>query len=92
MESPARPPLPRNAGREYILLQDKRLGASAGSAAVARAGTITSTPLPKGKTITVTSTNDSGPGTFREALEDVQPYDTIIFEGSIRASKPVHQQ
>ena len=40
----------------------------------------TSTPLPQGKTIIVTSASDSGPGTLRQALEDLQSYDTITFD------------
>jgi hypothetical protein len=41
---------------------------------------MTSTPLPQGNTIIVTSTSDSGPGTLRQALLDAQPYDIISFE------------
>jgi hypothetical protein len=45
--------------------------------------TITPTSFPEGRTITITSTDDSGPGTLREALEDAQPYDTIIFDPTV---------
>ncbi|HEY45078.1 MAG TPA: right-handed parallel beta-helix repeat-containing protein [Anaerolineae bacterium] len=45
--------------------------------------TLTPTPLPQGKTIIVTSTSDSGPGTLRQALQDAQPYDTIIFHPAV---------
>ena len=45
--------------------------------------TLTPTPLPQGKTIIVTSTSDSGPGTLRQALIDAQPYDTITFDPAI---------
>jgi len=42
--------------------------------------TSTSTPAPQGKTIIVTSTADSGPGTLRRALLDAQSSDTITFD------------
>ncbi len=38
---------------------------------------------PSGKTIVVTSTADSGPGTLRQALLDAQSSDTIIFDSNI---------
>lgn len=42
-----------------------------------------STPLSKGKTIIVTSTSDSGSGSLRQALEDAQHNDTIIFDPAV---------
>lgn len=42
--------------------------------------TLTSAPLPQGKTIIVTSTSDSGTGSLRQALLDAQPYNTITFD------------
>lgn len=45
--------------------------------------TATITPIPEGKTIVVTSAEDSGPGTLRQALLDAQPYDTITFAPAI---------
>ncbi len=38
------------------------------------------TPVPKGKTIVVTSAEDSGAGTLRQALLDAQTGDTITFD------------
>jgi len=40
-------------------------------------------PTYQGKTITVTSTADSGPGTLRQAITDAEAYDLIIFDASI---------
>lgn len=45
--------------------------------------TNTSTPLPLGNTIMVTTTADSGPGSLRQAMEDMQPDDTILFDPTI---------
>lgn len=42
----------------------------------------TLTPIPEGKTILVTSANDSGDGTLRQALQDAKPYDLITFDPS----------
>jgi hypothetical protein len=42
--------------------------------------TPTETAIPKGKTIMVASSEDSGPGTLRQALLDAQPGDTITFD------------
>jgi hypothetical protein len=42
-----------------------------------------STPLPEGKTITVTSNSNGGPGSLRRALRDAEPYDTIIFDPAV---------
>lgn len=41
------------------------------------------TPMPQGKTITVTSVEDSGTGTLRQALLDAEAGDTIIFAPAI---------
>jgi hypothetical protein len=41
------------------------------------------TPTPEGNTITVTSPDDAGPGTLRQALEDAQPYDKIVFDTAV---------
>lgn len=41
------------------------------------------TQRPIGKTILVENTHDSGSGSLREALEDAQPYDTIIFDTGV---------
>jgi len=38
---------------------------------------------PEGITITVTSTDDSGPGTLRQALQDTQAFDTITFDPAV---------
>lgn len=46
----------------------------------------TLTPIPKGKTIIVTSTEDSGPGTLRWALEDAQSGDKITFDPNVFSS------
>lgn len=45
----------------------------------------TATPVPQelGKTIVVNSTADSGPGTLRQALLDVQSGDTITFDHTV---------
>ncbi|MFH1907401.1 MAG: right-handed parallel beta-helix repeat-containing protein [Chloroflexota bacterium] len=43
----------------------------------------TPTPVPQGITIVVISTEDSGLGTFRQALEDAQGGDTIMFDPAI---------
>lgn len=40
----------------------------------------TDTPVPQGETILVTSTDDNGPGTLRQAIDTAQPYDTITFD------------
>ncbi len=42
--------------------------------------TPTITPIPKGKMIVVTSAEDSGPGTLRQALLDAKPGDIITFD------------
>jgi hypothetical protein len=42
----------------------------------------TPTPVLPGRTLQVTSTADSGPGTLRQALMDAQPGDTITFDPS----------
>src|SRR3990170_2541731 len=42
--------------------------------------TIPSTPTPQGRTLIVTSSADSGPGTLRQALQDAQNGDTITFD------------
>ncbi|MFC2064453.1 NosD domain-containing protein [Chloroflexota bacterium] len=44
---------------------------------------ITQTQLPAGKTIIVTSVEDSGPGTLRQALLDANPGDSINFDTSV---------
>jgi len=41
------------------------------------------TPVPQGRTLQVTSTADSGPGTLRQALLDAQNGDTIIFDPAV---------
>ncbi|MFZ5820873.1 MAG: NosD domain-containing protein [Chloroflexota bacterium] len=43
----------------------------------------TDTPVPQGETILVTSTDDNGPGTLRQAIETAQPYDTITFDPAV---------
>jgi hypothetical protein len=43
----------------------------------------TPTKIPQGETIIVTSTADSGPGTLRQALQDAQPGDIIIFDSIV---------
>src|SRR3990172_4431005 len=45
--------------------------------------TIPSTPTPQGRTLIVTSSADSGPGTLRQALQDAQNGDTITFDPAI---------
>ena len=47
--------------------------------------TITDTPLPQGETIIIDNSADSGSGTLRQALENAQPYDTIIFDPNVFA-------
>jgi len=44
-----------------------------------------STLAPQGETIIITSTADSGPGTLRQALLDVQSGDTITFDPAVFA-------
>ena len=41
------------------------------------------TPTPHGKTLTVTSADDTGPGTLRQAMQDALPGDAIIFDATI---------
>lgn len=43
----------------------------------------TETPIRQGKTITVNSTANSGAGSFREALNIAEPYDTITFDPEV---------
>ena len=43
----------------------------------------TLTPMPEGKTILVTSANDNGDGTLRQAMQDANPYDLITFDSSV---------
>lgn len=43
-------------------------------------GTLSPTRVPAGRTIKVTSTDDSGGGTLRQALLDAGPGDTIVFD------------
>jgi len=43
----------------------------------------TPAPVPQGRTLLVTSTADSGPGTLRQAMQDVQNGDTITFDPSV---------
>ncbi|MBN1449798.1 MAG: right-handed parallel beta-helix repeat-containing protein [Anaerolineales bacterium] len=45
--------------------------------------THTITPIPKGKSIIVTSADDSGTGTLRQALRDSKPGDAITFDPAI---------
>jgi len=45
--------------------------------------TPTLTPIPKGKTIVVTSADDDGPGTLRQAMSDAQPGDIITFDPNV---------
>jgi len=45
--------------------------------------TLTQTPIPKGENIIVTSADDSGPGTLRQALLAAQPGDTITFDPQV---------
>jgi parallel beta-helix repeat protein len=45
--------------------------------------TPTLTPTPKGKTFVVTSKEDSGSGTLREAMQEAGPGDTIAFDASV---------
>jgi len=40
----------------------------------------TQTLVPQGKTILVTNATNNGPGSFRQALEEAEPYDEIIFD------------
>jgi len=44
---------------------------------------VPSTPVPQGRTLQVTSTADSGPGTLRQALLDAQNGDTITFDPAV---------
>lgn len=44
---------------------------------------VPSTPTPQGRTIVITGTADSGPGTLRQALQDAQPYDMITFDPAV---------
>jgi hypothetical protein len=46
-------------------------------------GTPSSDTLPQGRTIVVTSTSDSGPGSLRHALQDAQDHDAIIFDRAV---------
>jgi methionine-S-sulfoxide reductase len=39
--------------------------------------------VPQGRTLLVTSTEDSGPGTLRQALQDAQTGDTITFDPAV---------
>lgn len=45
--------------------------------------TPTPTPIPRGKTIVVTSAEDSGTGTLRQALQEARPGDTITFDPEV---------
>jgi parallel beta-helix repeat protein len=45
--------------------------------------TQTLTPLPKGKTIVVTSAGEYGAGTLRQALQEARPGDTITFDPGV---------
>lgn len=45
--------------------------------------TSTSTTIPVGKTLVITSAKDSGLGTLRQALQDAQPGDIITFDSGI---------
>jgi len=45
--------------------------------------TATITPIPKGKTIVITSVADGGPGTLRQALLDAQSGDIITFDPAV---------
>mgnify|MGYP002065085242 CR=1 FL=1 len=45
--------------------------------------TLTKTPVPQGKTIVVTNTEDGGTGSFRDALNMAEPYDTITFDPDV---------
>jgi predicted amidohydrolase YtcJ len=54
-----------------------------GTLLLAACTTTTSTPVPQRNTIIVTSTSNNGPGTLRQALQDAQPYDTIIFSPAV---------
>ena len=47
---------------------------------VALSSALIPTTLATGETIFVSSTDDSGPGTLRQALENAQSGDTIIFD------------
>ena len=64
--------------------------------------TPTIAPIPIGKTIVVTSAEDSGPGTLRQAIQEANPGDTIEFDTSIfppdqpkiiylQSQLPIHQ-
>lgn len=65
--------------------------------------TPTISPIPKGKTIVVTSIEDNGQGTLRQALQEANPGDTIEFGTSVfppdqpkiiylQSQLPVHQE
>jgi len=41
------------------------------------------TPTPQGRTLLVTSNEDSGPGTLRQALLNAKPYDVITFDPAV---------
>ncbi len=45
--------------------------------------TPTETPARQGKTIVVENTVDSGTGSFRDALINAEPYDTIVFDPGV---------
>ena len=51
--------------------------------ALPTATAVPSTPVPQGRTLQVTSTADSGPGTLRQALLDAQNGDTITFDPAV---------
>jgi predicted amidohydrolase YtcJ len=46
-------------------------------------GTPSPDTSPQGRTIVVTSTSDSGPGSLRNALQDAQDHDAIIFDRAV---------
>jgi len=43
----------------------------------------TDTPTPRGQIIIINTTTDSGAGSFREALNNAEPYDTITFDPEV---------
>lgn len=51
--------------------------------ATTKSPTSTTTPVPEGKNIMVTSTEDSGPGTLRQALVDAEIGDMITFDPDV---------